>query len=354
MATYTATTIKDMVETNPAEGCTPAELNDCDRETRLVVKNQYSIISKTASYTLTGADHIILCNGTFAITLPTASTVASATYTKEYVIKNVGTGTITITGTIDAVVNPTLTSQYESMIIATDGTSWYELRVKNASSVGVVGILQGGTGQTTAVPAFDALAPTTTAGDMVYHNGTDNVRLGIGTSLQQLRTNTGATAPEWFTPTSGKLAGDTVQVVNYSTGAYASTLTTMPNDDTIPQNTEGVELMTLAITPTSATNKLRIQVKLYVASGGDMVITSGLFQDAISNALTATSLYLAANWQSTIILDHYMTAGSVSEIVFKVRFGGSSGASLYLNGNNTGRLLGGVANSSITITEVQV
>lgn len=57
----------------------------------------------------------------------------------------------------------------------------------------------GGTGQTTKTAAFDALAPTTTAGDTMYYNGTDVVRLGIGTAGQALVVNTGATAPEWGT-----------------------------------------------------------------------------------------------------------------------------------------------------------
>lgn len=58
-------------------------------------------------------------------------------------------------------------------------------------------IAGGGTGQITQTAAFDALAPTTTQGDLVYHNGTDNVRLAKGTGLQGLRMNAGATAPEW-------------------------------------------------------------------------------------------------------------------------------------------------------------
>jgi len=37
----------------------------------------------------------------------------------------------------------------------------------------------------------------TTAGDTLFYDGTDWVRLGIGTSGQVLQTNTGATAPEW-------------------------------------------------------------------------------------------------------------------------------------------------------------
>lgn len=48
-----------------------------------------------------------------------------------------------------------------------------------------------------ATTAFDAIAPTTTQGDLIYHNGTDNVRLAKGTAGQVLTMNAGATAPEW-------------------------------------------------------------------------------------------------------------------------------------------------------------
>ena len=54
--------------------------------------------------------------------------------------------------------------------------------------------------------------------------------------------------------------GKVVQIVNVQDGAVATTTTAIPLDDTIPQNTEGGEFMTLAITPTSATSKLRIDV----------------------------------------------------------------------------------------------
>lgn len=61
-------------------------------------------------------------------------------------------------------------------------------------------IAGGGTGQTTNTAAFDALAPTTTQGDTIYHNGSDNIRLAKGTAGQVLKMNSGATAPEWGVP----------------------------------------------------------------------------------------------------------------------------------------------------------
>ena len=57
--------------------------------------------------------------------------------------------------------------------------------------------------------AFDGLSPLTTQGDIMYHDGTNNVRLAKGTADQQLRMNSGATALEWFTPTSGSLTSGT-------------------------------------------------------------------------------------------------------------------------------------------------
>jgi hypothetical protein len=50
-------------------------------------------------------------------------------------------------------------------------------------STGVTGTLpiaNGGTGQTAQTAAFDVLAPSTTKGDLIVHNGTDNIRVAVG------------------------------------------------------------------------------------------------------------------------------------------------------------------------------
>jgi hypothetical protein len=56
----------------------------------------------------------------------------------------------------------------------------------------------GGTGQTSQTNAFDALAPTTTQGDISYYDGTDNVRLAKNTSSTRYLSNTGTSNnPAW-------------------------------------------------------------------------------------------------------------------------------------------------------------
>jgi hypothetical protein len=96
-----------------------------------------------------------------------------------------------------------------------NGTTWesYSPPSVDESNVNITGgtitgitdlaIADGGTGASTKTVAFDNLSPTTTAGDLIYNNGTDNVRLGIGTAGQTLRVNAGATAPEWATGGTG-------------------------------------------------------------------------------------------------------------------------------------------------------
>jgi hypothetical protein len=85
----------------------------------------------------------------------------------------------------------------EKAFVYYNGTDY--VKISSVNSSGVVPITSGGTGQTTATAAFDALAPTTTAGDTMYYNGTDVVRLPKGTAGQALVMNSGATAPEWGT-----------------------------------------------------------------------------------------------------------------------------------------------------------
>lgn len=147
-----------------------------------------------------------------------------------------------------------------------------------------------------------------------------------------------------------------VQVVNTQTGAVATGTTDIPFDDTIPQNTEGDQYMSLAITPTSATNKLKIDVVFsYGYSGDGLNITVALFQDTTANALAAMANGPTnQNHMEYIAFSHYMTAGTTSATTFKVRAGDNGSSTLTFNGRASARYFGGVIASSITITEILV
>jgi hypothetical protein len=142
------------------------------------------------------------------------------------------------------------------------------------------------------------------------------------------------------------------QVVNTQTGAVATGSTVIPFDDTIPQNTEGDQYMSLAITPASAASTLKIEVVFNYACSALAQIVVALFQDSTAGALAAMTggRIEAAGVQDQVVFTHYMPAGTTSATTFKVRAGPST-VTLTFNGSAGARRFGGVMASSITITE---
>ena len=136
---------------------------------------QYAIIRVTAT---TGAKTITGPSG--------------ASYSKTYIVDNTGAYTVTFKAAGQTGVS---ILAGEKAFLLFNGTDY--IKVGSTLPISTVPISSGGTGQTTATAAFDALAPTTTQGDTIYYNGTDNVRLAKGTAGQALVMNSGATAPEW-------------------------------------------------------------------------------------------------------------------------------------------------------------
>lgn len=141
------------------------------------------------------------------------------------------------------------------------------------------------------------------------------------------------------------------QVVNFQTGSVATGSTQIPGDDTIPQNTEGDQYLSLSITPKSATNTLDIISVLNASPAIATFVTAALFQDSTASALAAGAQHTPAQFLGQITLRYRMTAGTTSPTTFKIRAGPSGATTLTVNGTVGARLLGGVLFSSITITE---
>src|SRR5262249_55760882 len=80
-------------------------------------------------------------------------------------------------------------------VVKSDGTDFLTESPLTLSS--------GGTSHTTQDEAFDTLAPTTTKGDIITHNGSANIRLPVGaTNGHVLMANSAQTSGlEWTMPT---------------------------------------------------------------------------------------------------------------------------------------------------------
>ncbi len=237
-----------------------------------------------------------------------------------------------------------------------------------------VPIAKGGTGAVTAALARTALglaigtdvqaqgATLTSleglalvAGDTLYATAADTLqRLPKGIALQVLRMNGAATAPEWAASASKALQMVSTTYATYN--SYTTAASEIPLDDTIPQIGEGNQILSLAITPLSATSRLKIEVSVPCTVGVGSVVIAALFTGG-ANAIAAAAQHLgsASNYVSMLKLAAEHSPGAVTPITFTVRVGQESGANtMYVNGNDTSRLFGGVMVSSLVITEFEV
>lgn len=208
-----------------------------------------------------------------------------------------------------------------------------------ASAVAVGGITGLGTGVATAlaVNVGSSGAPVVNGGALGTPSGGD------------LSNCTGSPTP----------VGSSVQVVEATPVTAVTTCSTViPLDNSIPQNTEGNEVITVAITPTNASNRLRIEFDAsQVGLSAGVYPCCALFQDATAGALAAGSGFPVAGGTngSQLRLSYEMAAGTTSATTFKVRVGPSSAASVHVNGDSAGtRMFGGVAAARLRVTEIKV
>lgn len=195
------------------------------------------------------------------------------------------------------------------------------------------------------------------------------------------RTTASTGAPEEITVGTGlTLSGGTLaassgtigQVVRTTWGTQTTISNTTPLDNTIPQNTEGAERFTLAITPSDASSTLLIDVQLHYSVYASFLantyvgIIAHLHRDTTADA--AAVAYVGMEHGGTDIMAqagilrilYSVSAGSTSATTFKVRSGkfdsGATSSVCVHNGEafggSAGSLFGGVLLSSMTITEI--
>ena len=149
--------------------------------------------------------------------------------------------------------------------------------------------------------------------------------------------------------------GAVVQVVRSETGAVNTSAVIIPNDDTIPQNTEGAALTALntTITPKSATNILIVEVLLYVNPNTTATAIAALFKDAETSARAVGSMSIATSNAGFVSIRYQMVAGSTTATTFSVRYGPNVTATITVNGVGAARFFGGTMLSYMQITEIK-
>lgn len=144
-------------------------------------------------------------------------------------------------------------------------------------------------------------------------------------------------------------------IVDWKYGEYTanSDLTTaIPGDDTIPTLTEATEIISVQITPKSATNKLHVLCRCAGSNGNTGEFPILAVNDGTTTLVASSGTDpRAATGQSGCVLEFEYVPGVTSEVDLNLRVGSRAGT-LRLNGTTTGRWFGGVSRATMTVWEI--
>lgn len=252
----------------------------------------YPYTSVTTTYAVTANDYFVNCaSGTFTVSLPTASGITG----KLYVIKNSGTGVITVdpngSETIDGSTTKTLT-QYNTLSIQSNGTNWV------ISSSG---------------------------GDVVVNPAANRLLTASGTSTTNVLAQSGLTydgnklfvygSQSSILQVSGS-SGNLVEVINQTTGNLLE-VGSINDKPIFSVNTDGVRYINGGIiTLNSSTSGTAKQIA--ASSGSALFFNYSLYTPSKSAMRSGT---LHAVWNASTVGSGQTTGatiGSTSNLTFSI------------------------------------
>lgn len=206
----------------------------------------------------------------------------------------------------------------------------------------------------TSAASVNIVSPTASKhGALLYQNDADDgydALTAQGTSGQVLTSSGADAAPSW----QDAAGGATLQIVSASTATNGSTTATFPQDDTIPQNTEGAEVLTVSITPISATSTLVIEGTVdLVSCDAARTCISALFVDSTADAIAVSTLYVDGSVFESANVRHVLASGSTNARTYKLRIGPNAGTLYWMENVASSRLFGGAAKIRLTVTEIE-
>lgn len=174
--------------------------------------------------------------------------------------------------------------------------------------------------------------------------------------------STQATAGTWATSPSRiqgmgpgvRLPGSIVKVTRTLLDTVATGATAIPQDDTIPQNTEGALFLSGSVTPTNACNLLFTRWQFVGSPNGNNQMIATLTKDSQANVVSSMILTSGTTLLAILPSTFAEIANSTSPTTYGMRAGTSVGNTVTAIGVSGGRYFGGTLVCEITTEERSV
>lgn len=197
--------------------------------------------------------------------------------------------------------------------------------------------------------------------------GLQGVQLPSGASVDRnispnngtLRYNTTTGKTEVFQQGDWFELGTTIlgknNIAAFYTGPIPATsgTSTVPYDNTKPLSTEGSQILTATVTPTSVSSQFKFSFPLTVdCSTSNRVIIISVFRDSV-NVGSAIWFATGGGRPNTMTLSAADSPGTSSPVTYSLRVGiGAGSGTWYVNSTSSGINLGGALSSNYEISEV--
>lgn len=128
----------------------------------------------------------------------------------------------------------------------------------------------------------------------------------------------------------------------------------IPLDNTIPQSTEGTEVLSVTLTPQSADSNLVISFGGQFQPSLSSLTYSifSVFRDSGTNAEHAEYFGQSTTNGAMAFGQFSIPSGSTATTTIRLRVGPAGAYTIYLNGADSGQLLGGAQGWTLTVQEV--
>ncbi len=200
-----------------------------------------------------------------------------------------------------------------------------------------------------------AAAPAVTA--TLIDGEVTNVKLASGIDAAKLTTGTLPIAriADGAVVAAKMQNGMSLQTVVSSKSTVQSLANLVPYDNTIPQSSEGEEILTASIAPSSATNKVLVEATITGTQANAGTIIFALFRGSSANAIATAFHSFPSSYGGQCHVAFYDSPSTTSSTTYRLRGGYVSGGSgFYVNGSGVGGdLFGGTLISWMKLTEIK-